>query len=151
MSCNVDAAVFERSGKSSFGCVLRNDKAQFVAGYGGSWVRVVNPKHVEALAFKEALSWLNKKRIPLVHIELYSLAVVQAFESKQLDSLYLGSIIEECHSIVKDLRSYSVYFVRRSANSAAHIIAREAGSMSDRKEWLSMPSFLIDVLSSDLQ
>ena len=53
--------------------------------------------------------------------------------------------------LVKDLRSYSVYFVWRSANSAAHIIAREAGSMSDHKEWLFMPSFLIDVLSSDLQ
>lgn len=53
--------------------------------------------------------------------------------------------------LVKGLRSYSVYFVRGSANSATHIIAREIGSRSGRKEWFSTPSFLIDVIDKDSQ
>lgn len=150
MSCNVDAAVFTSEGRCSFGCVLRNDQGVFVAGFGGSYAGVVNPKHAEALAFKEALSWLKRKRLNHVHIELDSLAVCQAFGSKMLDSSYFGSIIDDCRSIVKDLGSCSVYFIRRSANSVAHALAREAGSLSDRKEWCDVPSFLIDVLWRDL-
>lgn len=143
--------MFDIRGKSSFGCLLRDEKGFFIAGYGGSFAGALDPNIVEAMAFREALSWLKKRSVHHVHIELDSLTVVQAFDNKNKDSSYLGSIIADYHQLVKDLRSYSVYFVRRSANSAAHIIAREAGSMSDRKEWLSMPSFLIDVLSSDLQ
>lgn len=149
-SCNIDAAVFEREGRSSFGCVLRNDQGQFIAAYGGFWAGIVDPKIAEALAFKEALSWLKRRRCSDVHIELDSLAVVQAFESNSKDSSYLGAIIEDCHSIVKDLGSYSVYFIRRSANTVAHVLARETGSMSEWKEWCDVPFFLIDVLHSDL-
>lgn len=90
--CNVDAAVFERSGRSSFGCVLRNDQGQFVAGYGGFWPGIVEPKVAEALAFKEALSWLKRRGISCVYIELDSLNVVQAFDSKTRDSSYVGEI-----------------------------------------------------------
>lgn len=64
--------LFDRDGKSSIGCVLRNDQGQFMAGYGGSSVVVVNPKHADALTFKEALSWLKKMRISYVHIQLDS-------------------------------------------------------------------------------
>ncbi|XP_074363333.1 uncharacterized protein LOC141703795 [Apium graveolens] len=77
--CNVDAAVFKTGGRSSFGCVLRNDQGHFVAGYGGFWTGIVDPKVAEALTFKEALSWLKRKGISCVNIELDSLAVVQAF------------------------------------------------------------------------
>ena len=58
--------------------------------------------------------------------------------------------MEDCRSLIKDLRSYSVYLIRRSANSVAHALAREAGSLSDHKEWCDLPSFLFDVLMLDL-
>lgn len=146
--CNVDAAIFEGSGKCLFGCLIRDDQGRFVAGYGGCLIGVTDPKHAEILAFKETLSWLKKLQVSQVHIELDSLVVVQAFDEKKTDSSYFGSIIDDCFS--KDLRSYSVYFVRRSANSAAHVLAREAGLLSKRKEWFDVPFFLIDVLSLDL-
>lgn len=82
-SCNVDAAVFKGGNKSSFECLLRNDQGGFVAGYGGSFDGIDNPKYAEALAFREVLSWLTKSSMSLVHIELDCLAVVQAFDSKK--------------------------------------------------------------------
>lgn len=78
------------------------------------------------------------------------MATVQAFCSKKSDSSYLGSVIDDCCSIVKDLGSYLVYFVRRSANTVAHALTREAGSLPDCKELCDVPSFLIDVLNLDL-
>lgn len=103
LSCNVDAAVFEGSGKSSFGCLLRDDQERFVAGYEGCLIGIVNSQHAESLDFKESSSWLKKMRMSQVHIELDSLAVVQAFDSKRTNSSFLGSIIDDCFSIVKDL------------------------------------------------
>lgn len=150
LTCNIDAAVFERDGKSSLGCVLRDDQGQFKAGYGGFWVGIVDHKHAEALAFKEALSWLKKKKLSYVHLELDSLGVVQDFKGKEMDSSYMGAIIEKCRTIFKDLRSYSVYYVRRSANSVAHVLAREIGSVFECKEWCDVLFFLIDVLNLDL-
>lgn len=114
---------------------------------------IVDPKIAEALAFRQALSWLKPLKISQVFIELNSLNVVQAFHNSSKDSSYFKSIILDCSSIVKGLRSYSVYFVRRSTNVAAHTIAnvREAISMTDREEWFTAPSFLIDVLAKDMQ
>lgn len=84
---------------------------------------VLDPKIVEALACKESLSWLKLKKISSVHIELDSLVVVHAFDSQRKDSFYFGSIIDDCKLVVKDLGSYSMYFVRRSTNSAAHTLS----------------------------
>lgn len=36
-TCNVDAAVFESKGSSSFGCLLRDENGEFVAGVAASW------------------------------------------------------------------------------------------------------------------
>lgn len=121
-----------------------------MAGYRGSWVGIVDPKHAEALAFKEALPWLNKKKLSCVHLELDSLGVVLAFKGKEMDSSYMGAIIKECRTIFKELRSCSVYYERRSPNSVAHAFARETISISECKEWCDAPFFLISVLNSIL-
>lgn len=110
----MDAVVFAVSGYSSFGCVLRNDAGSFIAGCGGKLSGIGDPKMAEALAFREALSWLKKMQVSQVFVELDLLGVVQAFHNNQNDFSYFGSLIQDCSDIVKDLRSYSVYFVRRS-------------------------------------
>lgn len=104
------------------------------------------------MAFKEALSWLKRlKRLAIskVLIELDSLGVVQTFRQKDKDTSYFGEIMLDCQSIVKDLMSYSVYVIRRSVNSVAHTIVREAGSRSNHKVWLNTSSFLIDIIDKD--
>lgn len=105
LTCNVDAAVNIRGNSSSFGCLIRDDTWTFKAAYGGSFVGISDAKMAEAMAFREALSWLKKMQIQRVYIELDALGVVQAFRSNQNDDSYFGSVISECVSIVKDLRS----------------------------------------------
>lgn len=85
-----------------------------------------------------------------MYIELDSLNVVEAMHSKSQDDSFFGSIIADCSEYLKDLRSHCVYFVRRSANLAAHSIARVANSIFGHEKWFLIPSFLIDVLDQDL-
>lgn len=151
LTYNVDAATMVDKGLSSFGCVLRDGSGLFVSCIGGIFAGISDPKLAEAMAFREALSWLKRKEVSKVYIELDALSVVQAFRNDLNDASYFGSLIQDCLSLSKDLRSLLVYYVRRSANVAAHCVAREASSLSGLKEWCSIPSFLIDVIYGDLK
>lgn len=126
-------------------------QALFIAGCRGKLSGIVDLKIAEALAFREVLRWLKKMQVSQVFIEMDSLEVVQAFHNNQNDFSYFRSLIQDCSDIVKDLRSYSVYFVRRSANTAAHCVVKEVSYLSDFKEWFTTPSCLIDVIFQDLK
>lgn len=39
-------------GARSFGCLLRDEKGEFIAGYGGSFMGDLDPKIAEAMAFR---------------------------------------------------------------------------------------------------
>lgn len=150
ITCNVDAATNVHINYSSFGCLIQDSAGTFIVGYGGQLQGITDSKIVEAMAFREALSWLKNRKVNNVCLELDAQLVVQAMRRQRRDNFsYFGDIIKDCLDIVKDLRSSSIYFVRRSANVAVHMIAREASSMSDSKEWSSVPSFLSDVIDSD--
>lgn len=69
-TCNVDAAFFEKDNRSSYGCILRDDSGNFVAGCGGRLLGALEPRVPEALAFLEALSWLKKLENQNVYVEL---------------------------------------------------------------------------------
>lgn len=100
-----------------------------MAGYGGY------PKIAEAMAFREALSWIKKRDAPNLLFELDSLIVVHAMRRRKLaDQSYFGAVISDCLIMMKDLRSSNIYFVKRSANVADHTVAREASSMSDSEK-----------------
>ncbi|XP_019154625.1 PREDICTED: uncharacterized protein LOC109151161 [Ipomoea nil] len=58
--------------------------------------------------------------------------------------------VENVKDLASEIGDVEFNFVKRSANCAAHYVAREAFSMSGCGEWLdSPPSFLVNVLHSD--
>lgn len=84
-------------------------------------------------------------------LESNSQGFVQAFHSSALDLSSSGLLVSDCKSIVKDITSCKVVFIRRSANIVAHTLARAALSMSGHEEWIGVPPLIIsDVLCSDL-
>ena len=50
-----------------------------------------------------------------------------------------GLIIEDCRALVKIIGEVQFSFVRRSANLAAHSVARASGSLSGLQEWNIVP------------
>ncbi|KAM7529300.1 hypothetical protein LguiB_032710 [Lonicera macranthoides] len=60
-------------------------------------------------------------------------------------------IIQDCISLRKDIDQCTVSFVRRSANVAAHTLARAAISIIGQECWdPSPPSLILDVLYADI-
>ena len=91
------------------------------------------------LTIREALSWIKGLQLPSVIIEMDNLQVFQALTENFSSPNGLGLIIEECRSLAMSIGEVQFSFVRRSANSTAHSVARAGGSMSGPGEWSHVP------------
>ena len=65
-------------------------------------------------------------------IETDCLTVIQALRSPFHMDSYFGALIDECKNMQLDVSTDSILFVKRSANSVAHIIARASCFVADR-------------------
>ena len=66
------------------------------------------------------------------------------------DHSYYGVLVDDCKILSKDLSECLFVFAKRSTNHVAHVLARAAGSTTDRGVWLyNPPSFISKVMSLD--
>lgn len=91
----------------------------------------VAPKLAEVMAIREALGWLKEKQWSWSRVEVESdcLVVVRAIRSRVLMVSHFGGVVETSHRMLRDLRTTSLYFIKRSTNKTAHYIARERESL----------------------
>ncbi|KAM6558557.1 hypothetical protein CsatA_027796 [Cannabis sativa] len=99
------------------------------------------------MGMKEALSWIKRKGWEDVIVETDSLMVVQALNSSIHMTSYFGLLVEDCRLILTTLKNVLISFVYRSANKAAHCLARESCSLSGCLfDELNAPSFLKNIV-----
>lgn len=87
-------------------------------------------------------------------METDCLGVVQAIRCSTLNLSYLGRVIDECKGLLSELgnRKVILKFVKRSANTVAHYIARHNRSLANCV-WSgeNAPSNVLHVLLNDLK
>uniref|UniRef100_A0A803PT91 RNase H type-1 domain-containing protein n=1 Tax=Cannabis sativa TaxID=3483 RepID=A0A803PT91_CANSA len=123
---NVDAALFERDEQYGFGIVAQDHFGNCLEARAGSFGGVHSAAVIKALGIKEALSWIKAKNWNHVVIETDSLVTVQAIRSTQSMGSTFGLIIQDCRVALLSLPNVHLYFVKRSANRAAHYVARQS-------------------------
>ncbi|KAH9648318.1 reverse transcriptase domain-containing protein [Citrus sinensis] len=147
--CNVDAATFSSSGKISYGAVIRNSDGAFIAARSDSFIGSFGAREAEAIGVREILSWLKGLPVFPVIVEMDSLQVFNALTIASFSPNGFDLIIDDCRALAQFLGDVTFSFVRRSANSAAHSIARVGGSLSGPREWRHVPPpWLISKLSA---
>ncbi|XP_074346112.1 uncharacterized protein LOC141684874 [Apium graveolens] len=129
---NVDAMIFQENG---IGCaaVIRDARGEFPASRCKKIAGVWRPKEAEAIAFKEALSWIIELQHKNCVFETDSRVLVQAC-NRAPDNSYFGTIVGDCIQLLKHINPVLFQFAFRSANSVAHTLARATYSMSDKGE-----------------
>lgn len=151
---NVDAAIFEDSGKYCLSMVARDSAGHLVAAVAKCRIGRVAPELAEALGIKEALSWTKNMITQPTIIESDCLAAIQAIRCSTVNLSYLGRIIDECKSLLSELkkRQVTLIFVKRSANKVTHFLARHNSSIADRC-WYGGDAYpeLYQVLCNDLK
>uniref|UniRef100_A0A803NZE5 RNase H type-1 domain-containing protein n=1 Tax=Cannabis sativa TaxID=3483 RepID=A0A803NZE5_CANSA len=128
---NVDGAIFEAYQRFGFGCVARDSNGRLIEAISASRSGIVFPEIAEIIGMKEALSSVKDKGWENVIIESDALMVVQAIHSSVTMPSQFGLLVVDCRLILLSLRNISISFVYRSANKAAHCVARGSCFMSD--------------------
>ncbi|XP_031106241.1 uncharacterized protein LOC116010886 [Ipomoea triloba] len=137
LKCNIDAVVF--GNRAGFGAVVRDHDGAFVAAVGGQLECGPDPYLAEAMAVREALSWLKGLGLPNVDLEFDCLNLCNAYNSLALDLSYVGFVIKQCHLIANDMGIVIVQHIGRSANQMTHALVRATGSSSVPISWVSSP------------
>lgn len=121
---NIDAVIFAEAGTYRFSCVARDHTESVLEAITSCREGAVTPELAEALGVREALSWLKRKQLHAVVVKTDSLMVVQSIRSALPMLSYFGSIISDCKELLVELSDVSLLFIRQSANSVAHFLAR---------------------------
>ncbi|XP_019161875.1 PREDICTED: uncharacterized protein LOC109158421 [Ipomoea nil] len=145
-TCKVDGGIDTTFHKATFGAILTNAVGGFVAALNGDMHCVLDPVMVEAEACKQALIWIRTRGVMEVQVQTDCLNIVQVLQSEKEDRTYLGSIIHECKQTVKDLPRCVFHYIPRSANQAAHALAKAVGSQPGPMSWEDVPPHFISEL-----
>ncbi|CAN0901815.1 hypothetical protein LINGRAHAP2_LOCUS21620 [Linum grandiflorum] len=101
-------------------------------------------KECEALA----LRWCSMQGFNHVRFESDAHVVVQAVtDDGEPDSLEFGDVVRSCRTILQSKPLYSVWFVQRVRNEAAHVLAHKSRILESPTVKVTSPSFLLHVLN----
>ncbi|XP_019157782.1 PREDICTED: uncharacterized protein LOC109154456 [Ipomoea nil] len=150
LKLNTDATISVENNAMGLGWVLRDQDGRFMAARSmrvpGRYMVV----EAEVLCLREALVWLCGTGMGNVDSETDSHICFHALNSDSFTSAF-GFLIDDVKHIASTIDGVSFECVRRSANRAAHAVAREAVSVSGPREWFDMPPlYLVAILNDDL-
>ncbi|XP_074337025.1 uncharacterized protein LOC141674201 [Apium graveolens] len=111
---NTDAAIFEELNRYSFSLVARNHRGKIVDALAKCHQGTIRPEMAEIMGIREALSWVKTQPGKGFVVETDSLVAVQAIRSSAIKLSYLGRIIEDCKTLLGELKDkeVSLRFIR---------------------------------------
>ena len=133
---NFDAALFADLDALGVGVVVRNDKGEVMASLSTKGPLVQDSEEVEVLAYRRAMEFAVEVGFSEVILEGDNVTVMKSLISLEPNRSRLGHIYEDIQCISAGLRSFVVSFVKCSANSVAHALAKHASQVDDELVWL---------------
>ena len=147
---NFDAAMFEGISASGFGAIVHNDKGEVMAAISARGPPVVDSEEAEVLACKRAIEFAVEAGFRELIIEGDNATVMKTIMSSDINLSRLGHIYKDIGCMVLTLQTCSFSCVKRTANSAAHALAKYARQVEDEVVWLEeSPPPILEALYLD--
>ncbi|KAJ8762002.1 hypothetical protein K2173_006604 [Erythroxylum novogranatense] len=134
---NVDVATTVDGSYTGYGCIARDSSGLVLGVRIGRLEGAFRPKIAEALAIKEALSWIERFGWPWVVVESDYLVVIHALLDRHfVNATAFGDLISLSCFLHSQLDCEVVFHhVRRSANQVAHGLTQASRTMANVGEW----------------
>ncbi|XP_019160731.1 PREDICTED: uncharacterized protein LOC109157286 [Ipomoea nil] len=147
VSVFVDAGIFSDTGEAYYDIFVQDGNGTF-AGAKNGHVKCLNDAHLEeALAIREALSWLKDRGFNRVAVLSDCQMVCRFLNGTSQDLSYAGCVLRECRDLKRHFESVSFQFVSRSVNKVAQALTRAMRSQTGPNCWLfSVPSCIEHLL-----
>ncbi|KAM6571390.1 hypothetical protein CsatA_015470 [Cannabis sativa] len=133
---NTDAACNKSNKSIGIGAVLRDSNGYIKAALSKSILGCFKPEEMEATALAMALQWLISLGLTADFIETDSLLVVQGLKSAYVCNSAFHSMLKDVNYLVSFFPRAQVSYVKRSANTYAHVLAKFALTVDTDCSWL---------------
>ena len=124
IKANSDGAISRHGGRAGGGVVLRDANGGFLASACHLFPQVVDPEVAEIMACKRALRVAADINVQKVHLELDCQSLVHVLKQPEKNLSVMGPWLEEIKTMLRSFEDFKVSWVRRSANVAAHKLAK---------------------------
>jgi ribonuclease HI len=133
------------------GVVVRDYAGGVVATKSVTKDYICDPVVAEALALWTAVELFGQLGFNDVIFEGDCLEVVRGIREEGRNVTRYGSTLEETKEMLKDCRHWEISHARRTANEAAHRVAKMAVSLNVNQLWLTTtPPCIRDVVLADI-
>ena len=135
---NVDGAFRPSENIGGGGVVLRDHHGCFVAGACHFFSHTVDAEGAELLACRRGLLLASEVQVQHIILETDSVEVAAKLNKEGQDRSVYGPLVDEIKTLLQGFAGSSVRAVRRTANEAAHRIAKEGCEKKLCKVWFDV-------------
>ncbi|KAF5468871.1 hypothetical protein F2P56_012982 [Juglans regia] len=136
IKANWDGAVDKEGKKVGLGVVIRNEEGEIMAAVGEQKSFISDPAIAEVYALRKAMELCRDLNFGRVIFEGDVQVIVNVVNEEEEDLSSYGCVIEDAKKLLKGRSQWSVKFVNRKANEAAHYLAKEALSLCFENVWI---------------
>ena len=116
--------------------VIWNDKGEVMAASLAKGPSVMDNEEVEVLAGHKALELALDASFTEVVLEGDNIGVMWSIQSNGVNNSSLGHIYGDIHYLAAGFRAWSISYVKLTANSVAHSLAKYARQVVEERVWL---------------
>ncbi|KAM6557036.1 hypothetical protein CsatB_004055 [Cannabis sativa] len=123
---NVDAAINASNNQMGIGVVIRNCQGAIIAAFSKPLLGNFASHEIEAKAIFHSLLWANQLEIQLGQVETDAMTVTNALYGRSNCISAFNDLINDVSCLLSFFPGVSVVHAKRTANKAAHYLARYA-------------------------
>jgi len=150
---NTDGAFRVADATGGGGVVIRNHQGSFIAGANQFFPCLLDAEHAELQACRMGLHLAKDLQLANVILETDNIGVAAKLSRDDMDRSVHGPLVEEIKSLLRSFGVVSICAVRRSANVAAHLLAKDSCDKKTCNVWGSVAPVCVRnqlVLDSDM-
>lgn len=147
---NVDASFDENTNQGSSGLVISDSFGTLLRAQALWYEFAASSMAMEAEAIRDGVRMALERDFRRVVVESDAQAIIKLWETEDFDRAEIAGVLHENKELSAHFESFRLIFVRRGANEAAHLSAKQATNVRRRCLWLNcIPVFLTNMLYRD--